>query len=85
MAAHQEKMKDIIKKGREGNGDREKIMAEVRELQQAMMKNLKETMGEEKFQTFMKNGPMLNRGSGPESPQPGRGGPQGRDSSRQKE
>jgi len=82
MTAHQEKMKDIITKGKEGNGDREKIMAEIRELQQAMMKNLKETMGDDKFQTFMKSAPMFNRGSGPEA---GRGRPQGPDSSRQKQ
>lgn len=79
MTTQQEKMKDIIAKGREGNVDREKIMAEVRELQQNMMKNLKEVMGDDKFQIFMKNAPILNRGAGPES---GRGGPQGRDSSR---
>ena len=79
MSTQQEKMKDIIAKGRDGNADREKIMAEVRELQQTMMKSLKEVMGDDKFQIFMKNAPMFNRGSGPES---GRGGPQGRDSSR---
>lgn len=79
MTTQQEKIKDIIAKGREGNVDREKIMAEVRELQQNMMKNLKEVMGDDKFQIFMKNAPILNRGAGPES---GRGGPQGRDSSR---
>ena len=68
----QEKIKDVIAKGREGNGDREKIMAEVRELQQNMVKSLKEAMGEEKFQAFMKNAPMFNRGINP----------QGRDASR---
>ena len=70
---HQEKIKDVIAKGREANGDREKIMAEVRELQQNMVKSLKEAMGEEKFKAFMKNAPMLfNRGVSP----------QGRDASR---
>ena len=69
----QEKIKDVIAKGREANGDREKIMAEVRELQQNMAKSLKEAMGEEKFKAFMKNAPMLfNRGVSP----------QGRDASR---
>jgi hypothetical protein len=68
----QEKIKDAIAKGREANGDREKIMAEVRELQQNMVKSLKEAMGEEKFQEFMKNAPMFNRGLNP----------QGRDASR---
>ena len=68
----QEKIKDVIAKGREANGDREKIMAEVRELQQNMVKSLKEAMGEEKFQAFMKNAPMFNRGINP----------QGRDASR---
>jgi len=68
----QEKIKDVIAKGREANGDREKIMAEVRELQQNMVKSLKEAMGEEKFQEFMKNAPMFNRGLNP----------QGRDASR---
>ena len=68
----QEKIKDVIAKGREANGDREKIMAEVRELQQSMVKSLKEAMGEEKFQAFMKNAPMFNRGINP----------QGRDASR---
>lgn len=72
MNSQQEKIKDVIAKGREGNGDREKIMAEVRELQQNMMKNLKEIMGEEKFQVFIKNAPMFNRGLIP----------QGRDASR---
>ena len=71
---HQEKIKDVIAKGREANGDREKIMAEVREIQQNMVKSLKEAMGEEKFQEFMKNAPMFNRGLNP----------QGRDASRQK-
>jgi len=70
--SHQEKIKDVIAKGREANGDREKIMAEVRELQQNMAKSLKEAMGEEKFQAFMKNAPMFNRGINP----------QGRDASR---
>jgi len=69
---HQEKIKDVIAKGREANGDREKIMAEVREIQQNMAKSLKEAMGEEKFQEFMKNAPMFNRGLNP----------QGRDASR---
>ena len=69
---HQEKIKDVIAKGREANGDREKIMAEVREIQQNMVKSLKEAMGEEKFQEFMKNAPMFNRGLNP----------QGRDASR---
>ena len=68
----QEKIKDVIAKGREANGDREKIMAEVRELQQNMAKSLKEAMGEEKFKTFIKNAPMFNRGVNP----------QGRDASR---
>ena len=68
----QEKIKDVIAKGREANGDREKIMAEVRELQQNMAKSLKEAMGEEKFKTFIKNAPMFNRGISP----------QGRDASR---
>ena len=68
----QEKIKDVIAKGREANGDREKIMAEVRELQQNMAKSLKEAMGEEKFKAFMKNAPMFNRGVNP----------QGRDASR---
>ena len=68
----QEKIKDVIAKGREANGDREKIMAEVRELQQNMVKSLKEAMGEEKFQAFIKNAPMFNRGINP----------QGRDASR---
>ena len=62
----QEKIKDVIAKGREANGDREKIMAEVRELQQNMVKSLKEAMGEEKFQEFMKNAPMFNRGLNPQ-------------------
>lgn len=71
----QEKIKDVIAKGREANGDREKIMAEVRELQQNMAKSLKEAMGDEKFKIFIKNAPMLfNRGISP----------QGRDASRQK-
>ena len=69
---HQEKIKDVIAKGREANGDREKIMAEVRELQQNMAMSLKEAMGEEKFKAFMKNAPMFNRGVNP----------QGRDASR---
>ena len=69
----QEKIKDVIAKGREANGDREKIMAEVRELQQNMAKSLKEAMGDEKFKAFMKNAPILfNRGVSP----------QGRDASR---
>ena len=68
----QEKIKDVIAKGREANGDREKIMAEVRELQQNMAMSLKEAMGEEKFKAFMKNAPMFNRGVNP----------QGRDASR---
>lgn len=68
----QEKIKDVIAKGREANGDREKIMAEVRELQQNMVKSLKEAMGDEKFKAFMKNAPMFNRGVSP----------QGRDASR---
>ena len=73
MNTQQEKIKDVIAKGREANGDREKIMAEVRELQQNMAKSLKEAMGEEKFKAFMKNAPMLfNRGVSP----------QGRDASR---
>ena len=73
MNTQQEKIKDVIAKGREANGDREKIMAEVRELQQNMAKSLKEAMGEEKFKAFMKNAPMLfNRGVNP----------QGRDASR---
>ena len=72
----QEKIKDVIAKGREANGDREKIMAEVRELQQNMAKSLKEAMGEEKFKAFMKNAPMLfNRGAGPDGSQPGKGAP----------
>ncbi|MEY4788654.1 MAG: hypothetical protein RLZ61_872, partial [Planctomycetota bacterium] len=74
MNTQQEKIKDVIAKGREANGDREKIMAEVRELQQNMAKSLKEAMGEEKFKAFMKNAPMLfNRGAGPDGSQPGRG------------
>lgn len=86
MNTQQEKIKDVIAKGREANGDREKIMAEVRELQQNMAKSLKEAMGEEKFKAFMKNAPMLfNRGAGPDGAQPGRGAPQGRDASRQKQ
>ena len=72
MNTQQEKIKDVISKGREANGDREKIMAEVRELQQNMAMSLKEAMGEEKFKAFMKNAPMLNRGVNP----------QGRDASR---
>ena len=72
MNTQQEKIKDVIAKGREANGDREKIMAEVRELQQNMAKSLKEAMGEEKFKAFMKNAPMFNRGVNP----------QGRDASR---
>jgi Spy/CpxP family protein refolding chaperone len=72
MNTQQEKIKDVIAKGREANGDREKIMAEVRELQQNMAKSLKEAMGEEKFKAFMKNAPMFNRGIIP----------QGRDASR---
>ena len=76
MNTQQEKIKDVIAKGREANGDREKIMAEVRELQQNMAKSLKEAMGEEKFKVFMKNAPMLfNRGAGPDGSQPGRGAP----------
>ena len=76
MNTQQEKIKDVIAKGREANGDREKIMAEVRELQQNMAKSLKEAMGEEKFKAFMKNAPMLfNRGAGPDGSQPGRGAP----------
>ena len=85
MATQQEKIKDIIAKGREGNVDREKIMAEVRELQQNMVKNLREILGDEKFQSFMKMGPMFNRGAGPEAPQPENGGPKRRDSSREKQ
>jgi len=72
MNTQQEKIKDVISKGREANGDREKIMAEVRELQQNMAMSLKEAMGEEKFKAFMKNAPMFNRGVSP----------QGRDASR---
>jgi hypothetical protein len=72
MNTQQEKIKDVISKGREANGDREKIMAEVRELQQNMAMSLKEAMGEEKFKAFMKNAPMFNRGVNP----------QGRDASR---
>ena len=72
MNTQQEKIKDVIAKGREANGDREKIMAEVRELQQNMAMSLKEAMGEEKFKAFMKNAPMFNRGVSP----------QGRDASR---
>jgi aspartate/tyrosine/aromatic aminotransferase len=72
MNTQQEKIKDVISKGREANGDREKMMAEIRELQQNMMMSLKEAMGEEKFQEFMKNAPMFNRGLNP----------QGRDASR---
>jgi Spy/CpxP family protein refolding chaperone len=76
MNTQQEKIKDVIAKGREANGDREKIMAEVRELQQNMAKSLKEAMGEEKFKAFMKNAPMLfNRGAGPDGSQPGKGAP----------
>ncbi len=76
MNTQQEKIKDVIAKGREANGDREKIMAEVRELQQNMAKSLKEAMGDEKFKAFMKNAPMLfNRGAGPDGSQPGRGAP----------
>ena len=75
MNTQQEKIKDVIAKGREANGDREKIMAEVRELQQNMAKSLKEAMGEEKFKVFMKNAPMFNRDISP----------QGRDASRQKQ
>lgn len=85
LTTQQEKMKDIIAKGREGNADREKIMAEVRELQQNMMKKLKESLSEEKFEALMKLAPMLNRGAGPDGSQPGRGGPQGRDATRQKQ
>jgi hypothetical protein len=72
MNTQQEKIKDVIAKGRETNGDREKIMAEVRELQKNMMMSLKEAMGEDKFQAFIKNAPMFNRGINP----------QGRDASR---
>ena len=76
MNTQQEKIKDVIAKGREANGDREKIMAEVRELQQNMAKSLKEAMGEEKFKAFMKNAPMLfNRGASPDGSQPGKGAP----------
>ena len=76
MNTQQEKIKDVIAKGREANGDREKIMAEVRELQQNMAKSLKEAMGEEKFKVFMKNAPMLfNRGASPDGSQPGKGAP----------
>ena len=76
MNTQQEKIKDVIAKGREANGDREKIMAEVRELQQNMAKSLKEAMGDEKFKAFMKNAPMLfNRGASPDGSQPGRGAP----------
>lgn len=86
MNTQQEKIKDVIAKGREANNDREKIMAEVRELQQNMAKSLKEAMGEEKFKALMKNAPMLfNRGAGPDGSQPGRGAPQGREASRQKQ
>ena len=76
MNTQQEKIKDVIAKGREANGDREKIMAEVRELQQNMAKSLKEAMGDEKFKAFMKNAPMLfNRGASPDGSQPGKGAP----------
>jgi Spy/CpxP family protein refolding chaperone len=76
MNTQQEKIKDVIAKGREANGDREKIMAEVRELQQNMAKSLKEAMGDEKFKVFMKNAPMLfNRGASPDGSQPGKGAP----------
>ena len=72
MNTQQEKIKDAIAKGREANGDREKMMAEIRELQQNMMMSLKEAMGEDKYQAFIKNAPMFNRGLNP----------QGRDASR---
>jgi gas vesicle protein len=72
MNTQQEKIKDVISKGREANGDREKMMAEVRELQKNMMMSLKEAMGEDKFQAFIKNAPMFNRVINP----------QGRDASR---
>ena len=82
IAANQEKIKDVFQKARDGNLDREKIMAEIQELQQNMMKNLREVMGAEKFQLFLKNAPMFNRETGPVGPRSGRGSSQDRDSSR---
>ena len=82
IAANQEKIKDVFQRARDGNLDREKIMAEIQELQQNMMKNLREVMGAEKFQLFLKNAPMFNRETGPVGPRSGRGSSQDRDSSR---
>ena len=82
IAANQEKIKDVFQRARDGNLDREKIMAEIQELQQNMMKNLREVMGAEKFQLFLKNAPMFNRETGPVGPGSGRSSPQDRDSSR---
>ena len=82
IAANQEKIKDVFQKARDGNLDREKIMAEIQELQQNMMKNLREVMGAEKFQLFLKNAPMFNRETCPVGPRSGRGSSQDRDSSR---
>jgi len=79
MAAHQEKVRQLMEKGRSENGDREKITAEMRELQQSMMKAMRETMGDEKFQTFMRNGPNSQGKGGPD------GRSQGKDSPRQKQ
>ena len=82
IAANQEKIKDVFQRTRDGNLDREKIMAEIQELQQNMMKNLREVMGAEKFQLFLKNAPMFNRETGPVGPRSGRGSSPDRDSSR---
>ncbi len=82
IAANQEKIKDVFQRARDGNLDREKIMAEIQELQQNMMKNLREVMGAEKFQLFLKNAPMFNRETGPVGPRSGRGSSPDRDSSR---
>lgn len=82
IAANQEKIREVFQKARNGNPDREKIMAEIQELQQNMMKNLREIMGAEKFQLFLKNAPMFNRETGPVGPRSGRGSSPDRDSSR---
>ena len=82
IAANQEKIREVFQKARNGNPDREKIMAEIQELQQNMMKNLREVMGAEKFQLFLKNAPMFNRETGPVGPRSGRGSSPDRDSSR---
>ena len=82
IAANQEKIREVFQKARNGNPDREKIMAEIQELQQNMMKNLREIMGDEKFQLFLKNAPMFNRETRPVGSGSGRSSPQDRDSSR---